>query len=560
MRRWHLLFVLALWSATSASALADKRVALVIGNSAYQNVVKLPNPVRDAEAIADLFRSAGFDTVELRRDLAGSELRHAIRNFSDAAQNADIAVVYYAGHGIEVNGNNYLIPVDAKLTKDIDVDDEAVLLGRVLQMIEPAKRLRLVILDACRDNPFLTSMRRTIATRSVGRGLAEIEPTTSDTLIAFAAKAGSVAIDGEGDHSPFTAALIRNLATPGLDVRLAFGRVRDQVLEATDHHQEPFVYGSLGGDTVALVPLAESKHVEVAPPTPPVDTLADGRHDYELAQQVGTRQAWESFLAVYDRGFFADLAREQLAKLSEGAPGATQETPPDSARPTGEGPRPDGAKEEANAQSPGSTPPQPSPPAHIAAAPSTLGDPRTGASTLTDLAPGELTRLLQKELNRVGCAPPDANASWDESSRRALAAFNKNAGTNLDVTAATRDALDAVRARNSRVCPLACAQGYRASGDHCVAIACRPGRQIDDDGKCVRVREAKEPDRAANKPIEPKKRLPGSSNRPDRRQVRSNSDQRILCTDRGCQTVKSNCHVEQEFGARGSMFESVVCR
>jgi hypothetical protein len=343
-------------------------------------------------------------------------------------------------------------------------------------------------------------------------------------------------------------------------VRLAFGRVRDQVLEATDHQQEPFVYGSLGGDTVALVPAAEPNHVEVAPPTPPVDALAEGRHDYELAQQVGTRQAWESFLSVYGRGFFADLAREQLAKLSEGAAGSTQEIPPGSARPADERRPPDVAKDESDTQSPASNTPQPSAPAHIAAAPATLGDPRTGAPILPDLAPSELTRLLQEELNRVGCGPSDPNGSWDESSRRALAAFNKNAGTNLDAAVATRDALDAVRARSSRVCPLACARGYRASGDRCVAVACRPGRQIDDDGKCVRVSEPKEPDRAANKHVEPKHRLLGSSARPDRRQVKSNSGQRILCTERGCQTVKSNCHVEQELAGRVGIYETVVCR
>jgi hypothetical protein len=557
MWRWQFLLVFALWCATSASALADKRVALVIGNSAYQNVVKLPNPVRDAEGIAALFRGAGFDVVELRRDLVGTELRHAIRNFSDAAQSADIAVVYYAGHGIEVNGNNYLIPVDAKLTKDIDVEDEAIPLDRVLQMTEPAKRLRLVILDACRDNPFLTSMRRTIATRSVGRGLAEVEPTTSDTLIAFAAKAGSVAIDGEGDHSPFTAALIRNLATPGLDVRLAFGRVRDQVLEATDHHQEPFVYGSLGGDTVALVPAPpEPKQVDVAPPT---DALADGRHDYELAQQVGTRQAWESFLSVYGQGFFADLARAQLAKLSEVAVGPTKGITSDSNRATAEAPGHDVGKDQSSAQVPANDAPQSGAPPRVAAAPTTVSEPRASPTTRPDLAPGELTRLLQQELFRVGCGSSAANGSWDEGSRRALAAFNKNAGTSLDVTVATRDALDAVRTRSSQVCPLVCGHGYRESGDRCIAITCRPGRVIDDDGKCVRSRETKEPSRTVNRQIEPRRRLLASPDGTYRHQVRSNSGQKILCTDRGCQTVKSNCHVEQEFGARG-IFESVVCR
>ena len=231
---------------------AQKRVALVVGNSAYQNVPTLRNPARDAEAIGLLFQAASFDTVQVHRDLSVAEMRRIVRDFSEQTRDSDIAVIYYAGHGIEVGGNNYLLPIDASLRRDIDVEDETVSLDRLLQVIEPAKRLRLVILDACRDNPFARSMARTVARRSVGRGLARVEPVTSDTLIAFAAKAGMYATDGQGTNSPFTTSLIKNLVTPGLDVRLALGRVRDEVLAATNHQQEPFVYGSLGGASISL--------------------------------------------------------------------------------------------------------------------------------------------------------------------------------------------------------------------------------------------------------------------------------------------------------------------
>ena len=183
-----------------------------------------------------------------------AETRRALRDFADRARDADIAVVYYAGHGIEVDGANYLIPVDAKLERDTDVYDEALSLDRVLVAIEPAKQLRLVILDACRDNPFSKTMKRTIASRAIGQGLAKVEPTSPNTLIAYSAKAGSTAADGDGKNSPFTPALAKHLATPGLDVRRAFGFVRDDVLKNTGNRQEPFVYGSLGGDDVPLVP------------------------------------------------------------------------------------------------------------------------------------------------------------------------------------------------------------------------------------------------------------------------------------------------------------------
>src|ERR1700709_520778 len=240
----------------SEPALAGKAVALVLGNSAYQNVAPLPNPANDSAKMAATLKDAGFDVVDSRRDLPAAETRRALRDFADRARDADIAVVYYAGHGIEVDGSNYLIPVDAKLQRDIDIYDEAFSLDRILIAIEPAKQLRLVILDACRDNPFARNMKRTIASRAIGRGLAKVEPSSPNTMIAFAAKAGSTASDGDSKNSPFAKALVDHLAKPGLDLRKAFGFVRDDVLKATGNAQEPFIYGSLGGNDVTLVPAA----------------------------------------------------------------------------------------------------------------------------------------------------------------------------------------------------------------------------------------------------------------------------------------------------------------
>jgi uncharacterized caspase-like protein len=240
--------IIAIWSTWlfSQPAFAEKRVALVLGNSAYQKVNPLANPVNDSGAIAATFKSAGFDVVELKRDLNVSEMRRALRDFSDTVRDADVAIVYYAGHGIEIDGTNYLIPTDAVLERDIDAFDEAIPLDRILTVIEPAKQLRLVILDACRDNPFNKTMKRTIGARAIGRGLAKVEPGSPNTLIAFAAKAGSTASDGDSKNSPFTAALVKYLPRPGLDLRKAFGFARDEVLKATNNRQEPFIYGSLG--------------------------------------------------------------------------------------------------------------------------------------------------------------------------------------------------------------------------------------------------------------------------------------------------------------------------
>src|SRR6185312_7114554 len=311
--RWAL--AAAAFFLVSEPAFAEKRVALVLGNSAYRNVAPLANPINDSAKIASTLKDAGFDVVDSRRDLPAAETRRALRDFADRARDADIAVVYYAGHGIEVDGANYLIPVDARLERDTDIYDEGLSLDRILIAIEPAKKLRLVILDACRDNPFSRTMKRTVASRAIGQGLAKVEPTSPNVLIAYSAKAGSTAADGDGRNSPFTSALSHHLTKPGLDVRRAFGFVRDEVLKTTGNKQEPFVYGSLGGEDVPLVP-APARPAAAAPATPALSAQAEARRDYELALQIGNKSALNAFLAQYPDGFYASLAKLQLDKLA----------------------------------------------------------------------------------------------------------------------------------------------------------------------------------------------------------------------------------------------------
>ena len=233
---------------------AETRVALVIGNSKYAAVASLPNPPRDADAVAAALRGDGFSSVTVIDDVTRSQFLDALNAFADKAASADWAVVYFAGHGIEIDGVNYLVPVDAALKTDRSVEDEAISLDRVIGAVEAAKKLRLVILDACRDNPFVPSMRLTVASRSIHRGLARIEPA-GGTLVAYAAKGGEEAIDGDGTaNSPFAAALVGRLATPGLEVGKLFRLVRDDVLKATGQKQEPFVYGSLPGEDLFFRP------------------------------------------------------------------------------------------------------------------------------------------------------------------------------------------------------------------------------------------------------------------------------------------------------------------
>jgi len=204
-----------------SAAEAERRVAFVIGNSAYKNATSLPNTINDATAIAALFRSVGFEVVTSRTDLGVVDFKRAVRDFRITAETADIAVVYYAGHGIEVAGTNYLIPVDAKLARDYDVEDEAVALDRIIWALQSVKRLRLILLDACRDNPFVTKLQRSVGVRAAAKGgLGKLDDVSADTLVAYAARAGSVSYDGDGANSPFATALLKHIAEPGVDIRI----------------------------------------------------------------------------------------------------------------------------------------------------------------------------------------------------------------------------------------------------------------------------------------------------------------------------------------------------
>jgi uncharacterized caspase-like protein len=233
-------------------ALADpgRRVALVIGMSAYASHLALPNAKRDAQSVAASLRDVGFQTVVEGYDLDKRQLESKLQSFAQQATTANWAVIYYAGHGIEIGGTNYLIPIDAKLATDRDVSFEAVPLDHVMLAAEGAKKLHLVLLDACRDNPFARTMQRTagLTSRSiVSRGLASIEPEAG-TMVVYAARAGEIAMDGTGDHSPFAQALVNNFKKPRIEIRKLVDLIRDDVMKTTDRHQLPFHYGSLPGD------------------------------------------------------------------------------------------------------------------------------------------------------------------------------------------------------------------------------------------------------------------------------------------------------------------------
>ncbi|MCK1618816.1 caspase family protein [Bradyrhizobium sp. 159] len=573
---------------------ADRRVALVIGNSAYKSAPKLGNPVNDATLVGGMFKKAGFDSVDVRLDLSASEMRRMLREFAGRSRDAEMAVIYYAGHGIELDGNNYLIPTDATLETDGDVLDETIPVERALFAVEPAKQLRLIILDACRDNPFAKTMKRTLASRAVGRGLAKVEPTSPNTMIAFAAKAGSTASDGDSRNSPFAAALVEHLPKPGLDLRKAFGFVRDDVLKATGYKQEPYVYGSLGGDDVPLVAV---KPAATGPQANPQEAV---RRDYELALQLGTRDGWEAFLAAYPEGFYANLAKGQLNKIAaeetragaeqkakaaeqekarlvaERAQKAEQEKAAAAAKAAEEA-RIAAEKQKQIEQARAEAAEQQRKVAEAAAA-KALAEKQAAEKARAELAAkqaaekaeqaakpatdrqipevenqkvaalsppptstlsaAELAKSVQSELRRVGCLTSAAEGEWTSAAQRSLTLFNKYAGTQFDVKLASSDALDALKAKPGRVCPLVCNFGFKADGDQCVKITCRAGYRVGDDNECEKIPE--------KKPVatrEDSKRRDRDRKQTEAAPSAPQASGQVICNAAGCRPIAKGCRL-----------------
>lgn len=247
---------LALLSASGFPAVAnsqDNRVALVIGNAAYDRTTPLKNPLNDARAIADRLAELNFD-VSLALDTTSGQMRKALDDFKPKASGADIALVFFAGHGIEMGGENYLIPVNAHMDTEAQAQLEAIALDEVEQAVQDASGLAIIILDACRNNPFVQTMIRLNANRSVSRGLAPVKLSRSGAIVGFSASAGRVAQDGAGRHSPYAAALLQVLQEPGVEIGLLFRRVAGLVIEATGGQQEPTIQAKLTAQEYYLYP------------------------------------------------------------------------------------------------------------------------------------------------------------------------------------------------------------------------------------------------------------------------------------------------------------------
>ena len=300
------------------AATPEKRVALVIGNSAYQNTPPLANPKNDAKEMGKVLKRIGFD-VDVVVDATKPQMDQALRRFGNKLDGSSAAVFYYAGHGIQVDGVNYILPIDASLKNERDLKWEASDLTVVLNEMEGGSRVNLLFLDACRDNPLSQTLARSMGqnrSSSIGRGLAPMK-ANAGTLISYSTKEGEVAVDGKGKHSPYTEALLKHIETPGVEIGLLLRKVREQVIAATKNKQVPWEYGSLLGEFYFTGPVTNQVQPEADKSSAGsrVETLY-----WESIMNDTDPAAFEEYLKKYSDGEFSGLARYKINTLKKGSP------------------------------------------------------------------------------------------------------------------------------------------------------------------------------------------------------------------------------------------------
>jgi hypothetical protein len=324
--------VVALAAVVGTAALAqDKRLALVIGNGAYRETAQLPNPRNDALDMSAVLRRLGFQVLE-GLDLEKRQMERLIREFDQKLEGAALALFFYAGHGVQVAGQNHLVPVDARLAAEGDIDFESLSLNLILTRMERRAKTSLVLLDACRDNPLARNLARTMGTRSqsVGQGLAEVR-TGLGSLISFSTQPGNVALDGSGRNSPYTAALLRHLEAPGRDVLSSLAAVRGEVVAATGGKQVPWEHTSLLGPVVLRMGGA-------TPPAPPKGASTEAAPSASV--EAAAADAWphvrdssdiavlEAFIRRFGNSFYGDMARIRLDGVRKASVGSPVPAPP----------------------------------------------------------------------------------------------------------------------------------------------------------------------------------------------------------------------------------------
>ncbi|MGE4246630.1 MAG: caspase family protein [Parvibaculaceae bacterium] len=496
--------------AQSAYAAAEKRVALVLGLSAYREVPTLTNPVNDATDVATKLKSIGFEVVE-GYDLDHGALTAKLREFSKAMIGADAALFYYSGHGIQANGSNYLAPVDTKLSDPSDIDFELVKLDLItdqMQIAQSEKTLKvgLVFLDACRNNPLTRSLKST-SRSTIGAGLAKIQDAPSGMLIAFSTQPGNVALDGVGRNSPFTKAVLANMDKPNQSIGDMLIQVRTEVMKETDSKQVPWENSSLTGQfyfnpvKVAEVAPQETKETKVEKPeiveTKQVLTVDDSALDVRFWESISTSTnpaMFAAYLKRFPNGNFADLALVKLEEFGQKRAIAVEEATTTPKQPVAQ--QPVAEVQKAESQEPviqkTESAPATATPAQSTQVASLGEQPTTAVAEPVAVNPAD----LQRELQRVGCYGGAIDGDWGRGSRRAMQLFNANAKTAYAVEEPSSDALTGIRTLNTQICaptpvaeePAPVLKRKKAAVETRQVIRCRRG-EVFHEGECIRVKK-----------------------------------------------------------------------
>ena len=481
----------------TAIAHAEKRVALVIGNSAYENAGKLANPANDAADMAAALKELGF-VVITGSDLDNRGMRDKVREFSNELRGADTAMLYYAGHAMQLNGENYLAPVDTRLEYESDLDFETIPLKFIQAQMEREAKTILLFLDACRDNPLSRSLK--VASRSQGasRGLAEEKLASSGILIAFSTNPGNVALDGKGRNSPFTTALLDNIKRPGIEISTLMTDVRVQVVKDTNGQQTPWINSALLGrfffnpsketeKTAEVASLQQSTNADsssspadAAPSTAAVgvDMARIAALAYDAVKESTSVAELEAFMTVYGDTFYGKLAKIRIDRLKadEEKAKASQTASTEPAKTE------DKAAEEKLAE----VKEQPAAEAPKETQVASLEQPEAKDSsrhieTKPEMDPKEMKLGIQKELDRLGCNPGRPDGLWGNRSQRALDSFARSSKVKLASSDPSVDLLQQLKGYDGNGCPAPKPAPVKVKAE---PKTCAPGQKLSRKGNC----------------------------------------------------------------------------
>jgi uncharacterized caspase-like protein len=479
-----------------SEAKAERRVALVIGNSGYTHATGLRNPRNDAADMAEILKTLGFEVV-VGHDLNQHQFAQSIERYARILEDADVGLFFYAGHGLQINDKNYLVSTNAKLDNEFLISSETIELDAIIKLMESKVPTNIVFLDACRNNPLTENLRRNLAAMkrnaSLGRGLARVEVSGRDTLVAFAAAPGQEAADGSERNSPFTAALIKHLPKPGLEVSVMLKEVAADVRRETQNAQRPqqlsdmtrtFYFAKAEPAAVARVD-AQAVDTAAKATQSGVETRSLDVAYWNAAQSSNDCEAVRTYLQRFPDGIFVELAKLSERRLcstgrrvtvvdaSPGAPAGGLASPPVAPTP---------------AQQPTTIAALPDQSVALPASPSVTKPVET-------LSGVELARTIQLELMRVGCGTVRADGQWKASTKEAVRLFNKHARTKLGADEPSMALMAALRDHDDRVCPLQCDRGFQARGNTCVAVQREPAKSKKKQAERTRAVERRPPPR-----------------------------------------------------------------